>query len=76
MSSTHHPSNHHILAVMARNTGAYLLTHTKAFLVRHKGARTYIEIQLCRADGSLIQSAVGPTKTIALNNLDTRLSLR
>lgn len=68
--------NQHLLAAIERNPGAEITTFTRPFQVRHKGRQLHVVAELRRIDGSLIETAVGPTKPIAIENLDTRLSLR
>lgn len=63
----------HLNAALARNPGSEVTTFLAPY-ERRRGYYTAAELR--RADGSLIQRAVGPSQHMALENLETALSLR
>lgn len=63
----------HLNAALARNPGSEVITHLAPY---ERRCGYYTTAELRRADGSLIQRAVGPSEHVALENLETALFLR
>lgn len=60
---------------LQRNPGAEVITTLTPFLVARQGRRNHVKASLVLADGSVLKTAIGPTKDCALRNLNTRLEL-